>query len=72
MYCDNELAVNNYKMPEFTLKKQNISICCQIVIDSCAECYISISREPSDTNLSGVMMNIILSKSNKVFTQKVL
>jgi hypothetical protein len=59
VFCDNNSVVCNTTMPESTLKKKSNAIAYHCVREAVAMKEILITYEPTDTNLSDLMMKAL-------------
>jgi len=59
MFCDDQSVVSNSAMPESTLKKKHVSICCHKIRESAAAGIIRVAKEKSETNLADTLTKIL-------------
>jgi hypothetical protein len=55
LFCDNDSVVRNTTAPKFTLKKKHNAICYHRTCEAQAGNWISIAKEPGETNLADIM-----------------
>jgi len=58
MFCDNQSVASDSTMPESTLKKRHVSVCCHKIRESAAAGIIRVAKEKSETNLADTLTKI--------------
>ena len=59
IFCDNEVVVRNFTIPDSTLGKKHISICYHVVCEEIAAAIGRVAKEPGETNLDDILIKLV-------------
>jgi hypothetical protein len=72
LFCDNDSVVKNTTAPEYMMKKKHNTICYHWTCEAQVGNWISIAKEPGQTNLADFITKSVPGKTLKRLAETVL